>query len=48
MTNSVIYTNSMDIEYDKKLFKSMYQARKTLKESGFKLTRPFGIAVTLI
>ena len=27
----------MCIGYDKKLFKSMYQARKVLKESGFKL-----------
>ncbi len=45
--DSIIYTNSMALGYDKKLFRSVYQARKTLKESGFKLTRSLWSSVDL-
>lgn len=37
MKTSTVFTSSMALGYDKKLFKSMYQARKVLKENGFKL-----------
>lgn len=42
-----IYTNSMAVGYDKKSFNSIYQARKTLKDSGFTLTRSLWSTVDL-